>query len=105
MQKHVRGDKILPIGGLAESISALYVIPYKKGMKQSNLGDSYILFATYNKDGVEKIETVNCYGSSNRPDSPHYNDQMEMYVNQKTKEMTLDKEKILKEAKRIYHPK
>lgn len=105
MQKHVRGDKVLPVGGVAESISALYVVPWKKGMRQSNLGDSFILFATYNNDGVEKIETINCYGASNRPDSPHYNDQMELYVNQKTKVMTLDKAQILKEATQTYHPK
>jgi acyl-homoserine-lactone acylase len=105
LQKHVRGDKVLPIGGVPESIAAMYVVPYKKGVKQSNLGDSFVLFATYGKSGVEKIETINCYGASNRPESPHYSDQMEMYVNQKTKLMTLNKEKIMKEAKRSYHPR
>ncbi|BDS14266.1 penicillin acylase family protein [Aureispira anguillae] len=105
LQKHVRGDKVLPIGGLGESIAAMYTIPWKKGRVQSNLGDSFILFATYNKSGVEKIETINCYGASNRPDSPHYNDQVDLYIQQKTKVMSLDKTQILKTAKRTYHPK
>ena len=104
LQKHVRGDKVYPIGGLPESISAMYTIPWKKGMKQSDLGDSYILFATYGKEGVERIETVHCYGTSNRPESPHYNDQVELYINQQTKSMTLDKATILQEAKKTYHP-
>lgn len=105
MQKHIRGDKILPVGGLPETIAAMYTIPHKKGTRQTNLGDSYILFATYGEDGVEKIETINCYGSSNRPESPHYNDQMDLYVQQKTKTMTLDKATILSKAKKNYHPK
>ncbi len=104
LQKHVRGDKILPVGGLAESLAALYVVPYKKGIKQSNLGDSFILFATYGPEGIERIESINCYGSSNRPESPHYNDQMELYLQQKTKTISLDKIQILKDAVRIYAP-
>jgi acyl-homoserine-lactone acylase len=50
------------------------------------------------------METVNAYGASSNKSSPHYTDQMEMFVNKQTKPMTLDKEKVLKEAKRIYHP-
>lgn len=105
IQKHVRGDKVLPYGGLAETISTTYSIPWKRGMRQSNLGDSFILFATYGENGVEKIETINCYGASNHPDSPHYTDQMDLFVQQKTKPMTLDKAKILAEAKQTYHPR
>lgn len=104
LQKHVRGEQALPIGGVGESIAALYTIPWKKGRLQSNLGDSFILFATYNTTGVEKIETINCYGASNHPDSPHYADQMKPYLQQQTKEMSLDKTTILKNAKRQYHP-
>jgi len=104
LQRHIRGDKNYPIGGIAESIAVIYTIPYKKGVRQSNLGDSFILFAVYGEDGVEKIETINCYGASNRPDSPHYNDQMDLYIKQQTKLMTLDKKAILQDAKRTYHP-
>lgn len=104
LQKHVRGDKVMPISGVGESIAAMYTIPWKKGVRQSDLGESFILFATYNKEGVEKIESISCYGASNRPDSPHYNDQMDLYLEQKTKVMSLDKEEILKAAKKTYHP-
>lgn len=104
LQKHVRGDKVMPISGVGESIAAMYTIPWKKGVRQSDLGESFILFATYNKEGVEKIESISCYGASNRPDSPHYNDQMDLYLEQKTKVMSLDKEAILKAAKKTYHP-
>lgn len=104
LQKHVRGDKVMPIGGVSESIATMYTIPWKKGLRQSDLGESFILFATYNKKGLEKIESISCYGASNRADSPHYNDQMDLYLEQKTKVMSLDKEAILKAAKKTYHP-
>lgn len=92
------------MGGAPESIAAMYLTEWKNGKFQTNLGDSYIMFMTYDKNGVEKIETIHCYGASNRPDSPHYNDQMEKYVAHQTKTMTLDKATILKNAKKQYHP-
>ena len=50
------------------------------------------------------IETVNVYGASNQKDSPHYTDQMEMFINKERKRMTLDIDEVSKKAKRIYHP-
>ncbi len=102
LQRHVRGDKDLPVGGLPETLTSMYTKPYKNGRMESTLGESFILFATYGEDGVEKIETINCYGASNHPDSPHYNDQMEPYIKKELKEMTLDKERIFKEGVRVY---
>lgn len=87
LQKHVRADKEIPIGGIPEAIAQLYTVPYKNGLYKSYLGDSYILFATYDKNGLVKIETSNCYGSSNRKTSPHYTDQMELHVNKELKEI------------------
>jgi acyl-homoserine-lactone acylase len=104
LQNHVRGDKVYPVGGAPESITAMYLTDWENGKFQTNLGDSYIMFMTYDKNGVEKIETIHCYGASNRPDSPHYNDQMEKYIAHQTKTMTLDKATILKNAKKQYHP-
>lgn len=104
MQKHVRGNRIEPIGGMPEVMAAMYVVPYQKKYRQSNVGESYILMATYNQDGVEKIETINCYGASNRPESPHYADQMDMYLAEELKTMTLDKATVLKQAKKVYSP-
>lgn len=104
LQKHVRGDVELPIWGIPEVIAQMYTKPYKKGMYQSVLGESYILFATYGKDGVEKIETINCFGSSAREDSPHYTDQMEMFVNQELRPVYFDKDKNLQRATQAYRP-
>ena len=66
-------------------------------------GESYIMLIRYSDADVE-IETVLPYGISNRPESPHYTDQMELYVNQQRKKMTLDKKQIYETAEKIYHP-
>ncbi|GAB4183233.1 MAG: acylase [Thermoflexibacter sp.] len=104
IQRHVRGDKDLPTSGLKDVLAAMSSKPYKNGKFRTDSGESYINLVQFSPDGVE-IETVNAYGASNKKTSPHYTDQMEMFVNQKLKPMTLDKEKVLKEAVRIYAPK
>ncbi len=105
LQKHVRGDKIMPIGGVPEAVATMYTVPYKKKYLQSNVGESYILFARYSKEGIDNIESINCYGASNRPESKHYNDQMDLYLQKKTKKMSLDKSTIMQHAVRSYHPR
>ena len=105
VQKLVRGNKELPISGIFDVISAMDTKPYTNGKYKAQQGESYIALVQFSKTGLPEIETVNCYGASNHADSSHYDDQMEMFVNQKTKKMTLDKATVLKEAERIYSPK
>ncbi len=105
VQKHVRGDKVIGVGGAPEVLAANISKPYKKGMLKTFVGDSYIMLVDFDKEGGQKIETINAFGASNKPDSPHYNDQMELWAGQKTKPMTLNKEIIYREAERVYHPK
>lgn len=103
VQKHVRGDIELEIGGMPECIAALYCVPYKNGKMKSYVGDSYIQMVRFLNGEVE-IHTSNAFGASNKPDSPHYTDQMEMHVNQELKAMTLDKETIFENAAAEYTP-
>ena len=49
-------------------------------------------------------ETVNTFGASSNPNSPHFADQRALYQAQKTKHMTLDKNEVLKTAEKVYHP-
>ncbi|MCH2042911.1 MAG: penicillin acylase family protein [Saprospiraceae bacterium] len=105
LQKHVRGDKVLPIGGMPEVIAQMYTTKYKKGRYESLLGDSYVQLVQFDTEGQISIESIHCYGASNRPESPHFSDQMEMFLKNELKPMTLDKETIFKEAKEVYSPK
>ena len=105
VQKLVRGDDARPAWGLPDLLTAAYTEPYKNGMRKINSGDAYICFVRYPKDGsVPIIESVNTFGASMHPDSPHYKDQMAMFQNQQTKPMTLDKKEVLRTAKKTYHP-
>jgi acyl-homoserine-lactone acylase len=103
VQKHVRGNIELPIGGMPEVLAATYSQPYKDGKRKTFVGESYIELVRYSKDTIE-IETVNAFGASAKPGSPHSTDQMQMFVDQKLKPMTLNKEKIYLEAEQVYHP-
>jgi acyl-homoserine-lactone acylase len=103
-QRLERGDKQIALQGLPDVISAMHSAPSAKGRMKGDQGESYIELVKFTKEGPV-IESINCYGASNRPDSPHYSDQMELFAQQKTKPMTLNKEQVYKEAKRIYHPK
>ena len=105
VQKLVRGDDARPAWGLPDVLTSAYTEPYLNGMRKVNSGDAYICFVRYPKNGgLPIIESVNTFGASMHPDSPHYKDQMTMFQNQQTKRMTLDKKEVLRNATKIYHP-
>jgi acyl-homoserine-lactone acylase len=104
IQKIVRGNDVRPVWGIPDVLTAQNTVPYKNGLRRINSGDAYICFVRYPKNGLPIIESVNTFGASNRPGSPHYKDQMSMFLNHQTKPMTLDKHEVLKKAERIYYP-
>lgn len=103
IQKLVRGNVVLPLPGLPDVLAPMYSIPYKDGMYKGNQGDAYIELVRFTKDGPI-IESVNVYGASARKESPHYTDQMDMYVKQQTKTMTLNKATVYQLAVKKYNP-
>jgi acyl-homoserine-lactone acylase len=102
-QRLERGGKSLPLAGLPDMLATMYSMPSGDGRLRGAIGDCYIAFAKYTAAGPE-IETINCYGASNRKNSPHYNDQMELYQKQQTKKMTLNRDEVYMNARLIYHP-
>lgn len=105
IQKLVRGNEVRPAWGLPDVLTAIYTEPYKNGMRKVNSGDAYICFVRYPKNGgLPIIESVNTFGASMHPSSPHYKDQLDLYQQQRSKPMTLDKAEVLRKAERVYHP-
>ena len=102
-QKLVRGEKSLPLQGIDDVITAMRSLPWENGMRKGVQGESYIMMVRFG-EGLPKIETINVFGASNDPDSPNFDDQMELFLAQKLKPMTLDKAEVLKNAKRVYSP-
>jgi acyl-homoserine-lactone acylase len=105
VQKLVRGDESWPQGGMPDVLAAVMSEPYVNGTRKMNSGDAYINIVRFPKDGsLPHIESVNTFGASMHKDSPHFADQRAMYQGQILKPMTLDKNEVLKNAKKLYHP-
>jgi acyl-homoserine-lactone acylase len=105
LQKLVRGDESWPQGGMPDVLAAVMSEPYKNGTRKMNSGDAYINIVRFPKDGsLPHIETINTFGASMHKESPHFADQRAMYQAQQLKPMTLDKNTVLKNAEKIYHP-
>ncbi len=102
-QRLIRGDKSLAVAGMPDVLAAMHADPYKNGQIKAKQGDAYIALVRFGEDGPE-IESINAYGASANPKSPHYTDQMDLFVKQQTKKMTLNKAEVLQQAKRVYHP-
>ncbi len=99
-----RGGKEWPLGGFPDLLSPQWTEPLANGKLKSIGGDGLIMFVRFQKQGLPKIETINTYGASAKPGNKHFNDQVEMYLKQQTKTMTLDKATVYKNAERVYHP-
>lgn len=104
LQRHVRGEVDLPVGGGPDVLAAMHSRPMSDGRFRARAGESYISLVRFSENGPE-IEAVNAYGTSTDPESPHYTDQMELYTRQQLRPMSLDKETVLKAARRVYHPR
>lgn len=104
IQKLVRGGKSYPGPGFPDLLSPEWGVPYQNGTRKITGGDAYIALVRFPKAGLPIIETVNTYGASSRPDSKHFDDQVPLFLEQKTKKMTLDKQLVLQQATSIYHP-
>ena len=103
LQRHSRGNINIPMGGAPDVLAAIYSKQLSNGHLRPVVGESYIQMVRFSDEDV-RIESINAYGSSNKKESPHYTDQMEMFTHQQLKAMTLDKEKVMEGAKRVYHP-
>jgi len=88
---------------MPDVITAMNASKYKDGKVQVTHGESYIQLVKFSSKGTE-IESVISYGSSDHEDSPHYNDQMDIYSKFQTKKMSFDKNFVVENATRIYNP-
>jgi acyl-homoserine-lactone acylase len=102
--KLVRGNNEFPLSGFPDLLSPQWTEVYKDGKLKSIGGDGYIAFVRFVKDRLPLIESVNMYGASSKQGNKHFDDQVPLYLLQKTKKMTLDKAEVYKNAERIYHP-
>lgn len=104
VQRLVRGEMDLPLGGMPDVLRAMNSKPWKSGRRKGWLGDSYIQLIRFSESGVE-FSSTNIFGASEKEDSPHYADQMEpFYLAGKTKPYRLEQEWLEKNTVQKYHP-
>ena len=105
VQRLIRGDKSLPAHGLREVPRATDTKLHdkKKGIYKVTGGDGYIQIARFGKDGTV-VRSINALGASAKPDSPHFNDQMQLFTNHEYRVIPFDRATIEAQAERIYHP-
>jgi acyl-homoserine-lactone acylase len=104
LQKLIRGKKQWSLGGFPDLLSPQWTMEEKDGILKSIGGDGLILFVKFPKNALPVIESVNMYGASSHSESKHYDDQVEMYLQHRTKKMSLDKKEVLLHAEKIYSP-
>lgn len=85
-------------------LSQQWTEKHKDGKLKSIGGDGLIMFVGFAKNSLPKIEIINMYGARANPNSKHFNDQVEMYLKQQTKTISLDKKEVYRTAERVYHP-
>lgn len=104
VQRHRRGEVDLPVGGGPDILAASYGAILPDGRIRVTHGDTYIQLVRWNAEGQVYLESINAYGASARPGSAHHTDQMPLYVEQRTRNMTLDWETVRAQAVRVYQP-
>lgn len=102
-----RGDKNVAVDGGPDILRAIYDIdgPEDDGGLKADVGDSYIMLSEWYPDGSQDVFTVHQFGvAATVPTSPHYADQVDLFVAQKFKRHTFDRKVIENTATRIYTP-
>lgn len=104
LMRHTRGSVSLPVQGGTDVLAAMYGKKQDDGSYRVVAGESYIQMVRFQSDRPPIIETINAYGSSAEPDSPHYTDQMALFADQKLKLMTLSLSEVQETSVKHYHP-
>jgi acyl-homoserine-lactone acylase len=66
-------------------------------------GDSFIMLINWDKAGRVSSRSIQPYGAAtNRRDSPHYTDQMKLFVEHRFKPVHFDSSDLARHAKRSY---
>lgn len=106
VQRMIRGKVNLPADGGTDTLRAATVWePMDNGQMRVRHGDSFIMLTSWDKAGKLTSQSIQPYGSAtNRPDSPHYTDQMQLFLDRKFKPVHFEWADAVKNAKRRYRP-
>lgn len=100
-----RGDVDVPVGGGSGTLGNFRVIYFDEdedGKQHVVGGDGWVFAVEFGKQ--IKAYSVLAYGQSNNPESPHFDDQAEMFANNKMKKVAFSEKVIKKTILKKYKP-
>jgi hypothetical protein len=102
--RHVRGDEDWPVDGGPDVLRAVYTEADPESGRLHNVaGDSYIMFVEWDRDGRVSSRSVHSFGSATRDrDSPHFDDQVPLFLEHRDKPVWLELDELLHHASRDY---
>ena len=107
IQRLRRGNVDLPMLGGTDTLRATTAWDKEQGDHRLRVrhGDSFIMLVRWDKDGQVTSESIQPYGAAtNRPQSPHYTDQMALFAAQKFKPVHFEWADAVRHAERRYRP-
>ncbi|WP_299729619.1 penicillin acylase family protein [uncultured Endozoicomonas sp.] len=106
INRHVRGNKSLPISGGPDVLRAVYGdLQEDSGILKNRAGDSYVMFVEWDEHGKVNSSSVHNFGSATLDQaSAHYDDQMELFTDHDLKPVRLSKADIENHLSRRYRP-
>jgi acyl-homoserine-lactone acylase len=106
VQRMIRGTVDLPANGGTDTLRAATTWePQPDGRMRVKHGDSFVMLVNWDKAGKVSSQSIQPYGAATtRPNSPHYTDQMKLFVERKFKPVHFERAALLANAKRAYRP-
>ncbi len=107
VQRLRRGRVDLPMLGGTDTLRATTAWDKDQGDEKLRVrhGDSFIMRVRWDKDGRVTSDSIQPYGSAtNRPQSPHYTDQMAIFAAEKFKPVHFEWADAVRHAERRYRP-
>jgi acyl-homoserine-lactone acylase len=106
VQRMMRGTVDLPANGGTDTLRAATTWePQPDGRMRVKHGDSFVMLVNWDKAGKVSSQSIQPYGAATtRPNSPHYTDQMKLFIERKFKPVHFERADLLTNAKRAYRP-
>lgn len=98
----VRGDIDLPIGGGPDILRAIYPSDYgPSGRLRANAGDTWMALVDWAPDGTQSAQVVHQFGAATLdPSSPHYADQAPLFASRDWRTAHFERADIQRNARR-----
>jgi penicillin amidase/acyl-homoserine-lactone acylase len=101
-----RGPLDLPANGGPDVLRALEDFELEDdGTYAVNSGDSLVIFVEWDRSGRQTVESIHQFGSATLDaKSPHYADQVELFLSEQTKTVPMDRDQLAAQLTRDYRP-